>query len=163
MFDAWSLVPLHQKQDQDRALKFNALPPPIEFGKLIRLQTISGTILSNQDRSKCRSLKLLDQISTNHKDIVLKERSGNVEPAQPERKEPEINYNICSHSEPGTKPTEENSPNQKSLPSKFLNRVSLILINKDPRSIITLYLSEEAPINSFVTVYCLLLGTYSIV
>ncbi|KAI9624999.1 hypothetical protein H4Q26_016566 [Puccinia striiformis f. sp. tritici PST-130] len=33
-------------------------------------------------------LKLLDQISTNHKDIVLKERSGNVELAQPERKEP---------------------------------------------------------------------------
>ncbi|KNE89213.1 hypothetical protein PSTG_17326 [Puccinia striiformis f. sp. tritici PST-78] len=143
MFDAWSLVPLHQKTGPGPSLE-------------VRYSQIK--IEANAD-----PLKLLDQISTNHKDIVLKERSGNVEPAQPERKEPEINYNICSHSEPGTKPTEENSPNQKSLPSKFLNRVSLILINKDPRSIITLYLSEEAPINSFVTVYCLLLGTYSIV
>ncbi|KAI9619048.1 hypothetical protein KEM48_006405 [Puccinia striiformis f. sp. tritici PST-130] len=55
---------------------------------------VQGTTLSIKIKVNTDPPKLLDQISTNHKDIVLEERPGSVKPAQPERKEPGINYNI---------------------------------------------------------------------
>ncbi|KAI9612214.1 hypothetical protein H4Q26_008308 [Puccinia striiformis f. sp. tritici PST-130] len=47
-----------------------------------------GTALTNQVEANPDPQKLLQRISTNQKDLALKDRIRIIKPAQPERKEP---------------------------------------------------------------------------
>ncbi|KNF02435.1 hypothetical protein PSTG_04341 [Puccinia striiformis f. sp. tritici PST-78] len=51
---------------------------------------VRGTTRKNKIEANTDPRKLLDRISTNHKDIAHKEQTGNTEPVQPEGKEPDL-------------------------------------------------------------------------
>ncbi|KAI9608379.1 hypothetical protein KEM48_003143 [Puccinia striiformis f. sp. tritici PST-130] len=56
----------------------------------------STALLTNQIDDNTNPRKLSERISTNQKVSIHKERTGIVDPAQPERKEPEIIAELLS-------------------------------------------------------------------
>ncbi|KAI9617480.1 hypothetical protein KEM48_007320 [Puccinia striiformis f. sp. tritici PST-130] len=75
---------------QSKQSKLSPQQPCSEAGKLTGPRTTSGTaLLTNKIEDNTDPRKLSERISTNQKVTTHQEQSGNVNPAQPEQKEPD--------------------------------------------------------------------------